>query len=531
MKRARQATDATGHRRPETRRGAAAAFRHAGGVADAVAAAGVGSRVRRRADAAAARLQLLPARNARRRRLRIHDRQLCSRARSHLPADLRALDRLFRCDHGDVPRARVPGRVLHRPRTAVASRPAHPAGDDSVLDELRHPHVRVADHSQERRPPQQPAGRARHDLVAARNALHAGSGASRARLHVSSVHDPADLFVGRKARSGADRSRVRSRCDAGPRVFEDHRSTDMAGNLGRRSARVRSGSRPLRRQRHSRRRQSRHDRQHHRKPVQERSELAVRRCARNDSRRRVCDRAVAHQQPAAARSPLGSVRVSLGRRVRLCLKDLYQQDIVEMIERESRRYELIEIEHPDHPDFRRAYGILSDAFGAQGEMEPEHAIRQFLLDDAYEALPTGTFIRYFLIVAKDRDGNLRGVRDGSVIYNPKWAPDLCTVYLSHIYVLPEARGTVLTYWLRIAPVELAIEYLFQLHKRGLVRLPLPDQPAKYFGVSLNLAAEMEYFSPEDRLSMQRILFYGRGGFDVIDPRHFPYRQPDFRSAE
>ncbi|HXC50810.1 MAG TPA: hypothetical protein VN634_08005 [Candidatus Limnocylindrales bacterium] len=223
--------------------------------------------------------------------------------------------------------------------------------------------------------------------------------------------------------------------------------------------------------------------------------------------------------------------MSLGRRVRLCLKDLYQQDIVEMIERESRRYELIEIEHPDHPDFRRAYGILSDAFGAQGEMEPEHAIRQFLLDDAYEALPTGTFIRYFLIVAKDRDGNLRGVRDGSVIYNPKWAPDLCTVYLSHIYVLPEARGTVLTYWLRIAPVELAIEYLFQLHKRGLVRLPLPDQPAKYFGVSLNLAAEMEYFSPEDRLSLQRILFYGRGGFDVIDPRHFPYRQPDFRSAE
>ena len=45
---------------------------------------------------------------------------------------------------------------------------------------------------------------------------------------------------------------------------------------------------------------------------------------------------------------------------------------------------------------------------------------------------------------------------------------------------------------------------------------------------VDLAAEMEYFSPEDRLSLQRILFYGRGGFDVIDPRHFPYRQPDFR---
>jgi GNAT superfamily N-acetyltransferase len=220
--------------------------------------------------------------------------------------------------------------------------------------------------------------------------------------------------------------------------------------------------------------------------------------------------------------------MTLGKRVRLCLKDLYQQDIVEMIERESRRYELIEIEHPDHPDFSRAYAILHDTFGPLGEMEPEHAIRTYLLDDAFEALPSGTFIRYFLIVAKDRDGKLRGVRDGSVIYNPAWAPDLCTVYLSHIYVLPEARGTVLTYWLRIAPVELAIEYLFQLQTRGLAKLPLPDQPAKYFGVKLNLAAEMEYFSPDDRLSLQRILFYGRGGFDVIDPRHFPYRQPDFR---
>jgi hypothetical protein len=161
-------------------------------------------------------------------------------------------------------------------------------------------------------------------------------------------------------------------------------------------------------------------------------------------------------------------------------------------------------------------------------MEPEHAIRRFLLDDAFDPLPSGTFIRYFLLVAKDRDGHLRGVRDGSVIYNPQWAPDLCTVYLSHIFMLPEARGTVLTYWLRIAPVELAVEYLFQLHHRGLVKLPLPDQPGKYFGVQINLAAEMEYFSPDDRLSLQRILFYGRGGFDVIDPRHFPYRQPDFR---
>jgi len=220
--------------------------------------------------------------------------------------------------------------------------------------------------------------------------------------------------------------------------------------------------------------------------------------------------------------------MTLGTRVRLCLKDLYQQDIVEMIERETRRYELHSIEHPDHPDFARAYQILWEAFGPQGEMEPESAIRRFVLDDPFEPTPSGTYIRYFLLVAKDRDGNLRGVRDGSVLYNPAYAPDFCLVYLSHIFMLPAARGTVLTYWLRIAPVELAVEYLFQLQQRGLVTLPAPDAPGKYFGVQLNLAAEMEYFSPDDRLSLQRILFYGRGGFDVIDPRHFPYRQPDFR---
>lgn len=218
-------------------------------------------------------------------------------------------------------------------------------------------------------------------------------------------------------------------------------------------------------------------------------------------------------------------------RVRLCLRDLYAQDVVEMIERETRRYELHSIEHPSHPDFERAYDILWQAFGPQGEMEPIEAVRGFLTDDAYEPVPSGTFIRYFMLVAKDLDGNLRGVRDGSVLYNPAYSPDLCLVYLSHIFMLPEARGTVLTYWLRIAPVELAMQYLRELGARGLITLPAPDAPDRNYGMRLNLAAEMEYFSPEDRLSLQRILFYGRGGFDVIDPRHFPYRQPDFRDAE
>jgi hypothetical protein len=90
---------------------------------------------------------------------------------------------------------------------------------------------------------------------------------------------------------------------------------------------------------------------------------------------------------------------------------------------------------------------------------------------------------------------------------------------------------VFLYWLRIAPVEVAVQYLADLHTRGKIRLPEPNAPGKWFGMRMNLTAEMEYWTPEDKLSLQRILFYGRGGFDVINPRHFPYRQPDFRPPE
>jgi hypothetical protein len=219
----------------------------------------------------------------------------------------------------------------------------------------------------------------------------------------------------------------------------------------------------------------------------------------------------------------------LGTSVRLCLKDLYTQDVVEMIDRETRKYEVESIEHPDHPDYARAYDVLWRGFGAQGEMEAEPVIRQMMLADPYVPLPAGTLARYFLLIARDRaSGAIRGVRDGRVLVNPAYAPDLCVVYLSHIFMLPEARGTVLTYWLRIAPVDLAMTFLHGLHQRQALALPTPDAPGKYYGMRMDLAAEMEYFDPAERLSLQRILFYGRGGFDVIDPRHFPYRQPDFR---
>ena len=40
------------------------------------------------------------------------------------------------------------------------------------------------------------------------------------------------------------------------------------------------------------------------------------------------------------------------RRVRLCMKDLFHQDVVEMIERETRQFQMWEIMDPSDPLFQ-----------------------------------------------------------------------------------------------------------------------------------------------------------------------------------
>jgi hypothetical protein len=220
--------------------------------------------------------------------------------------------------------------------------------------------------------------------------------------------------------------------------------------------------------------------------------------------------------------------VGAAERVRLCLKDLFHHDVVEMIERETRKYSLWDVTSSSDPLFDGCWELLWEGFGEAGEVERREVIAASTDADPFFPTKDGTFHRYFLLAARDRDGRLLGVRDGSILVNPAYDPSLCVIYLAHIYMRPEARGSVLSYWLRIAPVELATQYLKDLHSRGLFKLPAPDQPGRYFGMRMNLAAEMEYYTPEERQSWQRILFYGRGGFDAINPRHFPYRQPDFR---
>ncbi len=219
------------------------------------------------------------------------------------------------------------------------------------------------------------------------------------------------------------------------------------------------------------------------------------------------------------------------KRLRLCMTDLFHRDVVDMVERELRGFSVEVVEGPDDPDFPAAFGLLWEAFGARGEMEHEEAVRAFLSDDPLVPTASGTFVRYFILVAKDRAGRICGVRDGCVLYNAAYATDLCLVYLARIFVLPEARGTALSLWLRIAPVEIAVQYLGALASTGAISVPNPEAAADYFGMRLTLAAEMEFFSPNEPASVARLVFYGRGGFRAVNPDHLPYAQPDVRAPQ
>ena len=115
--------------------------------------------------------------------------------------------------------------------------------------------------------------------------------------------------------------------------------------------------------------------------------------------------------------------------------------------------------------------------------------------------------------------------------NPAYAPDLCLVYLSHIYMLPEGARTVLHLLGAHRAARLAVRYLHATPAPRRSCCRRPTRPGATFGMRVDLACGDGVLHPEDRLSLQRILFYGRGGFDAIDPRHFPYRQPDFRDPK
>ena len=112
-----------------------------------------------------------------------------------------------------------------------------------------------------------------------------------------------------------------------------------------------------------------------------------------------------------------------------------------MIERETRKYEVESIEHPSHPDFKRAYQMLWEGFGAAGEMEPESVIRQMLLDDSTRRAAL-RHLRPLLPAGRARPGDRhdprrpRRPRAGEPGLRPEPLPGLS---LAHLHVARGAR--------------------------------------------------------------------------------------------
>jgi GNAT superfamily N-acetyltransferase len=160
------------------------------------------------------------------------------------------------------------------------------------------------------------------------------------------------------------------------------------------------------------------------------------------------------------------------------------------------KFVLEEVYSPESEAFEEAYGALAAEFAPRGELERREVIERWL-----EARRT-----YHLLVARDEDGHLAGVRDCHVIVDRQNV--MVTVYLAHALVLPPYRRSGLGGMLRRAPIALG-------------------QRVTTDWSDLLLVAEMERAVPTDVGSLIRLVAYGKEGFRVISPQALPYFQPDF----
>ncbi|HMV69447.1 MAG TPA: hypothetical protein PKA64_21575, partial [Myxococcota bacterium] len=189
------------------------------------------------------------------------------------------------------------------------------------------------------------------------------------------------------------------------------------------------------------------------------------------------------------------------------LADVFVGEGVDKVAEASARFRL----EPamDRASFDAGWRALDAEFGRNEEIEPRETLEAWF--DAGSLSPSGAPIVafYHMILARDVDGALAGVRDCFVTVDP--IARRAVVLLSHAVVFPAWRRTGLAALLRAAPV-------------GLARRAL--------GVDgeILLVAEMEAVEPHDRASVIRLLSYGRAGFSVVSPEALPYAQPDFGAA-
>lgn len=188
--------------------------------------------------------------------------------------------------------------------------------------------------------------------------------------------------------------------------------------------------------------------------------------------------------------------------MRLDPADFYTGEGAEKVAAAQARFTLEEARTPE--DFAVVWAQLFAAFGPTGEIEREETLRSWF---SGSRSPPDADIRttYHMVLARDRDGALAGVRDCFVTFSRRTLRSV--VLLSHSLVLPLYRRSGLAAVLRTVPVPLA-------------RRTDPSE--------ILLVAEMELVDPAARDTVIRLLAYGKAGYAVIPPDALPYAQPDFR---
>ena len=185
-------------------------------------------------------------------------------------------------------------------------------------------------------------------------------------------------------------------------------------------------------------------------------------------------------------------------------------------------YRIERVGSSNAPDFAEAYAALAAEFASRGELERREVIARWLDEPGAARFGRGLERSYHLLVARDDDGALAGVRDCHVILDRS---GVLVVYLAHALVLPPYRRRGLGALLRSAPIAIG-------------RRVIGEAGLSASSVDLLLAAEMEPVSPkeegeegEDEASVVRLTAYGRDGFAAIAPSALPYCQPDFRDLD
>ena len=171
------------------------------------------------------------------------------------------------------------------------------------------------------------------------------------------------------------------------------------------------------------------------------------------------------------------------------------------------------------PDFRIAYDLLWNEFGALGEMERHDVIAERLAWDP--ARPRGgAALAYELLVLRLGD-KVAALRDHTAVVRldarGRPVPGPVVVHLSHALVLPPFRGGGLAAWLRALPLATA-------RRCAAAAGCAPGTP-------IDLVAEMEHPNSDRPRGMARLRSYERAGFAKVDPAAAEYAQPDFRPPE